>query len=143
VGWIYTVVALWAVILAAKRKLRVEEMPLVWLGILILATLRSPFLPQGYGAVPALWLLTLLAASRTPTPRALSLTLLCWAALNIVWPLDWPVDPRFLAIANLIPQTLTIILAVLALKWAPAPQAAETKRPVIEAALTPAASRGA
>jgi len=143
VGWLYTLVALWVVVLAGTRKLRTEEKPLVWIAILILATLRSPFLPQGYGAVPALWLLTLLAAIHAPGTKTLLVTLLGWAALNIVWPLDWPVDPRLLALANLIPQTLTIVLAVLVLKRALVPQPESTPRAFVDAAPTPVASRGA
>ena len=37
---------------SARRTRSADEKPLVWLAILILATLRSPFLPQGYGVVP-------------------------------------------------------------------------------------------
>jgi hypothetical protein len=144
VGWLYTLVALWVVVLVGTRKLRLEEKPLVWIAILILATLRSPFLPQGYGAVPALWLLTLLSAIHMPSTKTLVATLLGWAALNIVWPLDWPMDPRVLAVVNLIPQTVTIGLAVLVLKRALAPQREResTARTFVEAAPTPVASRG-
>jgi len=141
VGWLYTLVALWVVVLVGRRKLRTEEKPLVWIAILILATLRSPFLPQGYGAVPALWLLTLLSAIHAPSTKALAITLLGWAALNIIWPLDWPVDPRLLALASLVPQTLTIFLAILVLKRVMAPQRESTARTFVEAAPTPAVSR--
>jgi hypothetical protein len=36
--------------------------------------------------------------------------------LNITWPMDWPIDPRVLALASLVPQTLTVVLVVLALR---------------------------
>lgn len=122
-GWIYTLVAVAAILLAARRALRPEDTPALWLAILILATLRSPFLPQGYGVFPALWLLTLLAARASMTPRRLGLVLLVWAGLNIVWPMDWPIDPRVLALLSSVPQALLILLAVLALvpPRAPAP----------------------
>jgi len=143
VGWLYTLVALWVVVLAGLRKVRSEEKPLVWIAILILATLRSPFLPQGYGAVPAIWLLTLVAAVHAPSTKTLFVTLLGWAALNIIWPLDWPVDPRLLAIANLIPQTLTIGVAVLVLKRVLVPQPESTPPAFVDAAPRPVGSRGA
>jgi len=116
VGWIYTLVILAATILAARRVLREGEKPLVWIAILILATLRSPFLPQAYAAFPALWAVTLLAATYPPDRRILLAALLAWAALNLYWPMDWAGDHRLLAVANLIPQTLTIVVAVLALR---------------------------
>jgi alpha-1,2-mannosyltransferase len=119
VGWIYTLVATAVIVWVARRPLRDDEKPRVWLGILILATLRSPFLPQAYAGFPALWLLTLMAASCPPTARVLGITLVTWAALNIFWPLDWAIDPRLLAIASGVPQAVTIALAVLALRTNP------------------------
>ncbi len=116
VGWIYTVVVVGAVIAVARRSLGDAEKPLAWMAILILATLRSPFLPLAYGVFPSLWLLTLLAALSAPTIRTICLVLLGWLGLNILWPLDWPLDPRLIAVFNLVPQSLTIALAVMALR---------------------------
>lgn len=116
VGWIFTLVILALTFLAARRPLQGSEAAAVWLAILTLATLRSPFLPQAYGVFPALWLLTLLAARHAPTARTLAVTLLAWAGLNVFWPQDWPHDPRWLALANGIPQALMIALAVIALR---------------------------
>ncbi|HKQ60368.1 MAG TPA: glycosyltransferase family 87 protein [Candidatus Polarisedimenticolaceae bacterium] len=120
VGWIYTLIALAVVYMLARHTLSTAEAPLVWLAIIILATLRSPFLPQGYGGFPALWLLTLLAASYPTTAKTLGLTLLAWIALNVYWPMDWPVEPRWLALASGVPQAMTIVLAVLGLRHRPA-----------------------
>ena len=114
VGWIYTAVAIWAIVIVARRTLRDDEKPVVWLAILILATLRSPFLPQAYRVFPPLWLLTLLVAAKAPTAKTLSLVLLAWVGLNIFWPMDWPMEPRVRAILNGLPQTATIVLAILA-----------------------------
>jgi hypothetical protein len=83
------------------------------MALLIVATLRSPFLPQAYGALPALWLLTLLAAARW---TRLAPVLILWVGLNLYWPLDWPLDPRALAIATLVPQVILVALAALTLK---------------------------
>ena len=116
-GWIFTVIVLWATYRAARRPVRDDEKPLVWLAVLILATLRSPFLPQTYGVLPALWALTLLAATYAPTARTLAFVVLGVVACNAHWPLDWPMDPRLRATVNmLLPQAATIALAILALR---------------------------
>lgn len=116
VGWAYTLVILAATYAAGRRVLDETERPLLWLAILVLATLRSPFLPQAYAAFPPLWLLTLLAATRAPSARTLAALMLTWLSLNIFWPLDWPMPPRALALLSGVPQTVTLVLAVLALR---------------------------
>ena len=116
VGWAYTVLVVAATVLVGRRALRDDRKPPVWMAILILATLRSPFLPQGYAAFPPLWVLTLMAAIVAPTARVLSMVLVAWAALNVYWPMDWPVDPRLLAVCSVVPQAVTVALAALALR---------------------------
>jgi alpha-1,2-mannosyltransferase len=132
VGTVYMLVAVATVVLVARRALRPEDKPLVWLAILILATLRSPFLPQAYGVFPALWLLTLAGAREAMTGKRLALVLLVWAGLGVYWPLDWPMDPRRLALLAAVPQGLTILLAILPLWPRRAPQRVE--EPVLRAA---------
>ena len=84
VGWIYTavVVGMTAWLALRQRDRRVD--PLAWIAILILATLRSPFLP-GYGAFPALWLATLVmaVACKRPTLGAVSAALWLLLALQL------------------------------------------------------------
>jgi hypothetical protein len=70
VGWIYTGVLVAATVWLARRPSDRGLDPLIWIAVLILATLRSPFLP-GYGAFPSLWLAALIAgvAWRRPPLR--------------------------------------------------------------------------
>ncbi|HET8946647.1 MAG TPA: glycosyltransferase family 87 protein [Candidatus Polarisedimenticolia bacterium] len=124
VGTIYTMAATVVVVLVARRTLSPAERPLVWLAILILATLRSPFLPQAYAPFPALWLLTLVGAQEEMTGRRLAAVLCAWAGLNIGWAIDWPIDPRALALLIAIPQALTILLAIETLRPRRAPRPA-------------------
>ena len=115
VGWIYTV-AVAPLVFLAGRRLRDQANPIAWLAVLVLATLRSPFLPQGYAAFPPIWLLVLMAAKAPPTGRNLVPALLAWAALNVYWPQDWSADPRMVAVVTLIPQSVTAALALLAIR---------------------------
>lgn len=123
VGWIYTLIVLAATVIVARRTLNRVEQPLAWLAILILASLRSPFLP-GYAVIPALWLLTLLAAVVAPTVRMLCFALLAWLILNISVPQSGS-DPRLMSIIILLPQTVMVILIVLALRNRTAPAGPE------------------
>jgi hypothetical protein len=117
VGWIYSAIAIGVTIWAARRSERSgNKSVLIWLAVLILATLRSPFLPQAYAAFPPVWLVTLLAAFAAPVARTLALTLLGWAALSIYWPLDGGLDPRSLAVLILVPQIATLVVTILALR---------------------------
>jgi hypothetical protein len=122
VGWIYTVVAIWATVVLARRTLSGEERPLAWMAILILATLRSPFLPQTYGVFPSLWLLTLLASVYVANAKTVLLTIAGWLGVSVFWPMDFPMDPRWLTLLNALPQASTIVLAVLVLRRAAAPE---------------------
>ena len=112
VGWIYTLIVLAATIIVARRTLNRGEEPLVWLTILILASLRSPFLPA-YAVIPVLWLLTLLAATVAPTVRTLCGVLLAWVMLNVAIPQQGP-NPRLISTIILLPQAVIVILIVLA-----------------------------
>jgi hypothetical protein len=116
-GSIYSLILVAATFFIAKRTLTHEQEPLAWLTILILASLRSPFLPH-YGLIPVLWLLTLLAATVTPTLKTLCGVLLAWGIFNIVLPVTGG-DPRPKAVFLLLPQTVIVILIVLALRSRP------------------------
>jgi len=118
-GWIYTLLLLGITYIVARRK---NENPLAWLAILILATLRSPFLPIAYATFPPLWLLSLIIALYTPSPKMLLILVLGLICLEIHIPVDSGFDPRLTAIISTIPQMLMIAVAVIALKQAePAP----------------------
>jgi hypothetical protein len=55
-------------------------------------------------------------------------TLGAWLTLSIYWPIDWSLDPRALALVTLVPQAVTVAVAVVALR-PPAPQAIASPAP--------------
>lgn len=79
-GWIYTVVVIVVTVRLAVRPLTPGREPLAWLAVLILATLRSPFLPT-YAPFPSLWLATLIAALLWQQGRSPAGAMACWAVL--------------------------------------------------------------
>jgi hypothetical protein len=111
---IYTLIVLAATIVIARRTPGRNVQPLIWLTILILASLRSPYLPQ-YGLFAVLWLLTLLAAAIVPSVRTLCLVLTAWVVLNFAIPVNGP-DPRLLAARALVSQAIIVVLLALALR---------------------------
>ncbi|HEX7158821.1 MAG TPA: glycosyltransferase family 87 protein [Edaphobacter sp.] len=115
VGTIYTLILLAAIVMIAMRRLNRNEQPLIWLTILILGSLRSPFLP-GYGLFPVLWLLILLAARVAPAVRTLCLMLVAWVVLNFSLPVFSGLDPRLLTAVTLVLQAIIAVLLVLALR---------------------------
>jgi alpha-1,2-mannosyltransferase len=82
VGWAYTVVLLWALWRLAARAPEPGREPLIWLSILVLASLRSPFLP-GYGVFPSLWLATLAVGVWWAAPARRWLFLGLWLGLAL------------------------------------------------------------
>jgi hypothetical protein len=113
VGWVYTVVAVAVTFLLARRG---RGGPVAWITVLVVATLRSPFLPTAYAAVAPLWLLTLLAAENVMRPRVLAWIGLAWLTLEFVWPVDWPLDPRVASAINVLPMATILALIVVAVR---------------------------
>ena len=118
-GWASTLAAV-ALIVRAARGPEERDDPRIWLAIVLLATLCSPFLPQSYACFPPLWLLTLLAAPASFGARALAGTLLGWVVLSVLIPVDVPFDPRLVALLVLPPQALSVGLAVVGVSGAAA-----------------------
>ncbi len=126
-GWIYTLVAVWATVAIARRAQGRSVLPLAWLAIIAIATLRSPFLPSAYAAFPFIWLLSLLAANHATRLRVLALTTLGWIAMNIYLPVDW-MSPRPLAVICLIPHAVTIAILVWAVRYVLASEKSAERR---------------
>jgi hypothetical protein len=106
-----------ATVAFARQARNRDEQPIVWLAILILASLRSPFLPS-YAILPALWLLTLLAARAELGAKRLCVVLVAWVMLNASVPMLNP-DPRLTSTAVLISQAAIVVLVAIAFRHRP------------------------
>jgi hypothetical protein len=82
VGWLYTAAILAATAWLALRARPQGREPLVWLVILFLATMRSPFLPT-YAAFPTLWLATLVLSGSAGRPGVFRATVAILAVVSI------------------------------------------------------------
>ena len=83
-GWIYTAAVLAATAWLALRARPNGREPLVWLVILFLGTMRSPFLPT-YAAFPTLWLATLVLATSGGRPSRIGTIVTLMLVLSISW----------------------------------------------------------
>ena len=118
VGWIWNL-AILAVTVTLARRTRGDREILAWLAVLVLATLRSPFLPQAYGAIPPLWLLTLFAATLVPTTRTLLLTIAAVVVFAHYEPQDWPIALGLRLVLVSVTQVAMIALPLLMLRRPP------------------------
>jgi len=116
VGTVYMVVAIATTAILAQRAPRDGAGPLIWLTVLLLATLRSPFLPWSYATFPALWLLTLLVAAHVPRAWTLPQCLVAALLLAVVMPVDLPVDPRVKALISTVPQMIMVAVAIIGIR---------------------------
>ena len=116
VGWGYTIIVLGAIAVLAMSTRPAHTEPFVWLAILILATLRSPFLPQVYGTFPGVWLLTMVGAAASPRRRTLVGVIAMWLVFHLYAPPDWSFDMRARLAVAILPQIALIGLTVLALR---------------------------
>jgi hypothetical protein len=118
VGWLYTVVLLAVVARLAQRPVPPPFEPVVWIAILLLATLRSPALPV-YGIFPVGWLIAVVLAARWHDVPLRTALLCLGALLVVVAPGQTLVPPPVQAMFSTIVQTGgAIAVTVLALRVA-------------------------
>lgn len=116
VGTLYMLVAVAATVFLALRAPRAGTGPLLWLTVLLLATLRSPFLPWAYATFPGLWLLTLCVAAGVPRAWTLPKFLVAAFLLGAMLSVDFPLDPRMKVLVSTVPQLLMLWLAVIGIR---------------------------
>ena len=113
--WSGVVVALaWLAARRAKAYSRLE-LAAVWLGLLGLAAVRSPFVPDDYALFPALWLWCLLAAGQARGALRIALFGVLWLAFAVVMPIGL-VQPRHLPLLLAV-STVSQLLALAFWLW--------------------------
>jgi hypothetical protein len=114
VGWAYTLFLIAVTVWLARRRTPRDYAPLVWIAILILATMRSPFLPH-YAGFPSLWLATLLAAAWWDRPSVRSTAIVWLVVLAINLGQGYP-SPTVQAIWTFVHTIAAFALVVVALR---------------------------
>jgi alpha-1,2-mannosyltransferase len=132
VGWIYTLVVVAGTAWLARVRPNGRE-PVIWLAILVLATMRSPFMAT-YAFFPVMWLATLVATVGGREPRVLWLIVLCWCALALGFgPASLP--PSWNAVWTTVQTVLTFVLLTTVFHQLRAAGAADPRAPVLAQAL--------
>lgn len=130
VAWVWSVALLLITWFVARRSKGLPRLRLagIWIALLGLAALRSPFVPDDYGLFPALWLWALVAGSMATSALRVGVLAVMWLAFALVmpWAMASPEQiPMLLAVS-----TASQFIAVAFWTWAmlarpaPAPLAA-------------------
>ena len=134
VGWLYTLVVVAGAVWLARRGPRDGREPVIWLAILVLATMRSPFMAT-YAFFPVMWLAVLAAPLEWRASRIALPILLCWCALALGFgPASLP--PPVNAAWTTVQTGLTFVFLALVLRHLRAPT--EGRGPVPAVAAAPA-----
>jgi hypothetical protein len=108
--WIWGFVALALAVLTSRGGGDRARDAVIWLAIICLATLRSPFAPA-YTAIGTLWLLAVGVGAAPPRRWLAAVVVVCWLVLQGAPPMG---SPEASVIASLPAQLVTIAVAVIA-----------------------------
>ncbi|MQA18274.1 glycosyltransferase family 87 protein [Rugamonas rivuli] len=105
-AWVWSLLLVAIAAIAAWRTQGASQLrqATVWISLLGLAALRSPFVPDDYGLFPALWLWCLLAGSITVNAARIAGLAVLWLGFALVMPFS-------LAAPGQLPLLLTVSTA--------------------------------
>jgi alpha-1,2-mannosyltransferase len=117
VAWVWSFALVLITLFAARRSkdLPRERQAAIWIALLGLAALRSPFVPDDYGLFPALWLWALVAATMATTPLRVALFAAMWLAFALVMP--WAMASPAQILLLLAVSTASQLIAVAFWSW--------------------------
>jgi alpha-1,2-mannosyltransferase len=110
VAWIYSGLLVVICYLAARRDRDRLRTAAVWIALLGLTAMRSPFLPQEYGLLPAVWLTILVAADAATRGRTYLLLLAAWLSFNALLPKEITRGVGAMIVLATIPQLAAVSL---------------------------------
>jgi alpha-1,2-mannosyltransferase len=138
VGWAYTVIAVVLTARLALRPMATGREPLAWIAILILATMRSPFLPT-YAPFPSMWAATLLAALTWDRRSGIFITAVAgWVVLAFTFGTGGA-PPAVNAIWTFVHTVAAFVLVALVLRVTPASREHQAMAPPLALATAPLA----
>ncbi|MEO5819325.1 MAG: glycosyltransferase family 87 protein [Vicinamibacteraceae bacterium] len=113
-GWAYTLVVIAGTVWLARRVRPGGREPVVWIIILVLATMRSPFMAT-YAFFPVMWLATLVLAVRWRQPARTAVPMICWLLLAIGFG-PAGIQPRWNAIWTTFQTIVAFALVAIAMR---------------------------
>ena len=115
VGWVYTLVVVAGTVWLARRVRPGGREPVVWLVIVVLASMRSPFMAT-YAFFPVMWLATLVASLAWRESRTALPILLAWCGLALTFGAGGPLAPPVNAVWTTVQTVLTFVVLVSVLR---------------------------
>jgi hypothetical protein len=114
VGWVYSLVVIAGTVWVVRRVQPDGREPVVWLAILVLATMRSPFMAT-YAFFPVMWLATLAVALRWHAGASALVPAIGWIVMAITFG-GSAIPPSWNAVWTTTQTTLTFVGLVLLLR---------------------------
>jgi len=111
-GWAYTLVVVGGTAWLALRARPRGHEPIVWMVIVVLATMRSPFMAT-YAFFPVMWLATLLLAARWARGGHAVWPMLCWLVLAVTFG-QAGIAPKWNAIWTSLQTVLAFVVVAMA-----------------------------
>jgi len=112
VAWAWSLVVIVMTIIAARKHQMMTNLQRsqVWLVLLSLAALRSPFVPDDYALFPVLWLFVLVMANMQMNPMRTIFAAVLWLAISLVlpWAMFEPAEAPMLIAISTFSQLLAI-----------------------------------
>ena len=130
VGWIYTLVVVAGTVWLARRVRPGGREPVIWLAIVVLATMRSPFMAT-YAFFPVMWLATLVAALAWRTSRSALPIVLAWCALALTFGAAGSLPPQWNAIWTTAQTVIAFAVVVMAIRHVREPRLAREAAPAV------------